>query len=214
MPALSTDEMRKIVRKIARTDPAFSGIIKASPLCDIGVKRSGRGHYQTLVNSILSQQLAIKAAATISERVRGLCGGKITPEKISALDIDQLRAAGVSGAKTRAILELTDATINKDLHFSKYPKMSNDEISAELTALWGVGRWTVEMFLMFHLGRLDLWPVGDLGVRRGWEKLHDLPNQIKPEELELLGNQFNGHQSIVAWYCWRALEAEYPTRKG
>ncbi|MEI8065896.1 MAG: hypothetical protein WCH42_01020 [Actinomycetes bacterium] len=211
MPALSTDEMRKIVKRIARTDPAFAGIIKTSPLCDIGVKRSGRGHYQTLVQSILSQQLATKAAATISERVRILCGGKISPETISALEIDQLRAAGVSGAKTRAILELTDATINKDLHFSKYPKMSNTEIAEELTALWGVGRWTVEMFLMFHLGRLDLWPVGDLGVRRGWEKLHKLPEQITPEELDLLGDQFNGYQSIVAWYCWRALEGDSST---
>lgn len=211
MTALSEDEMRKIVRKIARTDPAFAGIIKASPLCNIGVKRSGRGHYQTLVHSILSQQLAIKAAATISERVRLLCGGKITPENISALDISQLREAGVSGAKTRAILELTDATINKDLHFSKYPKMSNEEISAELTALWGVGRWTVEMFLMFHLGRLDLWPVGDLGVRRGWEKLHHLRDQIKPEDLQPLGEQFKGHQSVVAWYCWRALEGDSST---
>jgi DNA-3-methyladenine glycosylase II len=203
--------MRKIVKRIARTDPAFAGIIKASPLCDIGMKRSGRGHYQTLVQSILSQQLATKAAATISERVRLLCGGKITPETISGVEIDQLRAAGVSGAKTRAILELTDATINKDLHFSKYPRMSNSEIAEELTALWGVGRWTVEMFLMFHLGRLDLWPVGDLGVRRGWEKLHQLPQQITPEELDLLGNQFTGHQSIVAWYCWRALEGDSST---
>ena len=85
---------------------------------------------------------------------------------------------------------------------------SNEEISAELTALWGIGRWTVEMFLMFHLGRLDLWPVGDLAMRRGWEKLHALDYEIEPKKLDLIGEKFSGRQSIVAWYCWRATEGD------
>ncbi len=206
MGITSPEEMQKIVRRIARTDPAFKLLIKNSQLCSIGSKRNSRGHYETLVSSILSQQLATKAAETIRNRVKTMAGGKITPETIAPLSASDLRAAGVSGAKARAISELTNATLDGSLNFHKFPKMSNAEISAELTALWGVGRWTVEMFLMFHLGRLDVWPVGDLGVRRGWERLHQLPAQIKPEELELLGAQFSGHQSVVAWYCWRALE--------
>ena len=225
------DQMKKIVRKIARTDPAFAPIIKASALCNIGLdpkladdlnpanpanttkakKKYSRTHYQTLVNSILSQQLAIKAADTIIERVKVLNGGKITPQTMVELSAKDLRVAGVSGAKARAIAELTDAVLLKDIAFHKFPRMSNDEISTSLTNIWGIGRWTVEMFLIFHLGRLDVWPVGDLAVRRGWEKLHKLKEQIEPKKLDLLGEQFAGYQSVVAWYCWRATEGDSST---
>jgi DNA-3-methyladenine glycosylase II len=208
MESTSSDEMKKIVRKIARSDPAFAPVIKQSTLCSVGLNRNGRSHYQTLVHSILSQQLATKAAATITARVAALAGGKIKPETMIALSPEDLRGAGVSGAKARAISELTTATLEKSINFHKFPRMSNAAISAELTSLWGIGRWTVEMFLIFHLGRLDVWPVGDLGVRRGWERLHQLPEQIKPEALDLHGEIFAGHQSVVAWYCWRALEGE------
>lgn len=208
MESTSSDEMKKIVRKIARSDPAFAPVIKQSTLCSVGLHQKNRSHYQTLVHSILSQQLATKAAATITARVTALVGGKIKPETVNILSLQDLRGAGVSGAKARAISELTTATLDKSINFHKFPSMTNAAISAELTSLWGIGRWTVEMFLIFHLGRLDVWPVGDLGVRRGWERLHKLPEQIKPEALDLLGKNFTGHQSVVAWYCWRALEGE------
>ena len=84
--------------------------------------------------------------------------------------------------------------------------MSNQEIDNILTQVWGIGRWTVEMFLIFHLGRLDLWPVGDLAVRRGWEKIHQLPEKINEKELDYLGEKFSPYQSVVAWYCWRAVD--------
>ena len=87
-------------------------------------------------------------------------------------------------------------------------RSSNAEIAEELTALWGIGRWTVEMFLMFHLGRLDLWPVGDLAMRRGWERIHHLKEEIDPKKLDLFSDKFAGRQSIVAWYCWRATEGD------
>ena len=208
MALTSIDEMKKHVRAIAKIDRAFAPIIKSSPLCSINVKRPGRGHYETLVTSILSQQLAVKAADTIRERVRNLAGGSLTPEALVTLSAVDLRGAGVSGAKARAIHELTEATLSGAIDFKKFSKLSNEEISEELTALWGIGRWTVEMFLMFHLGRLDLWPVGDLAMRRGWEKLHQLDYQIEPKHLDLLGDSFPGRQSIVTWYCWRATEGD------
>jgi len=200
--------MAKIVRKLRRADPAFIPVIKNSPLCTIASKKYSRGHYETLINSIISQQLAIKAADTIIKRVQVLAGGAITPENIVNLTATELRSAGVSGAKARAIAELTDATISGMLDFKKFPKMKNEEISELLTSIWGIGRWTVEMFLIFHLGRLDIWPVGDLAVRRGWEKLHNLPEQISQKELDLLGANFSGYQSVVAWYCWRATDGD------
>lgn len=208
MALTSIDEMKMHARAISKIDPAFAPIIKSSPLCTLNLKRPSRGHYDTLVTSIISQQLAVKAADTIRERVRTLAGGALTPEALSELSAMELRASGVSGAKARAIAELTQATLSGAIEFKKFSKLSNEEISAELTALWGIGRWTVEMFLMFHLGRLDLWPVGDLAMRRGWEKIHMLDYQIVPKHLDLLAEKFAGRQSIVAWYCWRALEGE------
>jgi len=208
VPLTSEDEMKKHVRAISKIDPAFVPIIKRSPLCTINRKRPGRGHYETLVTSIISQQLAVKAAATIRDRVRVLAGGTLTPESLEPLSAEELRGVGVSGAKARAIGELTEATLSGSIDFKKFSKLSNEEISAELTSLWGIGRWTVEMFLIFHLGRLDLWPVGDLAMRRGWEKIHQLSTEVDPKKLDPFGDQFAGRQSIVAWYCWRATEGD------
>ncbi|MEN9325136.1 MAG: hypothetical protein RL414_890 [Actinomycetota bacterium] len=208
MALVTEAEMLGLRKKIAKADPAFKPILSRSPLCTIGRKRTRQSHYQTLVESILSQQLAVKAADTIIKRVSDLVGGDFAVEKMNALTLNQLRAAGASGAKAKSIFELTDATLAGDLHFSRYGRMSSDAISEELTAIWGIGRWTVEMFLMFHLGRLDVWPTGDLGVRRGWERIHSLKKEITPKELEKFSTTFEGYQSVVAWYCWRALEKE------
>jgi len=208
MALTSPDEMHVYVRKLARIDPTFKPIIKQSPLCTINSKRPTRTHYETLVTSIISQQLAIKAADTIRDRVKALAGGKIEAEAIAALSEKELRSAGVSGAKVRAISELTEGTLSGAIEFKKFSRLSNEEISQELTSIWGIGRWTVEMFLIFHLGRLDLWPVGDLAVRRGWEKIHALGEYIDPKELDLIGERFAGFQSVVAWYCWRATEGD------
>ena len=208
MGLITESDMREIVGEISRIDKKFTPVITNSELCPLGQRASKSTHYQVLVSSVLSQQLATKAAATIKGRVRDLAGGKISPETIGTLSSDQLRSAGASGAKARTILELTQATIAGDIPFRKFGSMSNQEISEELTQLWGIGRWTVEMFLMHHMNRLDIWPVGDLGVRRGWELIHRLPDEIAPEALDKLGKKFAGHQSVVAWYCWRAIDLD------
>ena len=199
--------MKRYVRAIVKIDPKFKEIIASSPLCTINRKRPKKTHYETLVESIISQQLSVKAADTIYARLEERVL-HIAPENISQLAITDLRSLGVSGAKVRAIQDLTVATLSGAIEFKKFGKLSNEKISEELTAIWGIGRWTVEMFLMFHLGRLDLWPVGDLAMRRGWEKIHRLKTQIDPKKLDPIGDKFQGMQSIVAWYCWRATEGE------
>ena len=208
MALVTETEMVAIRKKIAKADPAFRPILNRAPLCTIGRKRTRQSHYQTLLESILSQQLATKAADTIIKRVANLVDGDFAVERVSKLSINDLRNAGASGAKAKSIFELTDATLVGDLHFNKYGRMSSEDISEELTAIWGIGRWTVEMFLMFHLGRLDVWPTGDLGVRRGWERIHSLRTEITPKELEKYSKTFAGFQSVAAWYCWRALEKD------
>ena len=207
MPLTTEAEMKGYVRAIVKIDPKFKEIIASSPLCTINRMRPKKTHYETLVGSIISQQLSVKAADTIYARLEERVL-HIAPENISQLAITDLRSLGVSGAKVRAIQDLTAATLSGAIEFKKFGKLSNEKISEELTAIWGIGRWTVEMFLMFHLGRLDLWPVGDLAMRRGWEKIHRLKTQIDPKKLDPIGDKFQGMQSIVAWYCWRATEGE------
>ena len=207
MPLTTEAEMKRYVRAIVKIDPKFKEIMASSPLCTINRKRPKKTHYETLVGSIISQQLSVKAADTIYARLEERVL-HIAPENISQLAIADLRSLGVSGAKVRAIQDLTAATLSGAIEFKKFGKLSNEKISEELTAIWGIGRWTVEMFLMFHLGRLDLWPVGDLAIRRGWENIHRLKTQIDPKKLDPIGDKFQGMQSIVAWYCWRATEGE------
>lgn len=208
MSVITEVEMRSITKKIIKADSAFAPVIKSSPLCSIARKKYNRSHFETLLNSIISQQLAVKAADTIIKRVNLLVDEKPRPEKFLNLSDEKLRSVGVSGAKSRSIKELATAIESGKLNFHKFPKLSNDEISAQLTQIWGIGRWTSEMFLMFHLGRLDVWPVGDLAMRRGWEKIHRLRSEIEPKKLDKLGDKFLGFKSVVAWYCWRATEGE------
>jgi len=197
--------MRKIVQEIAHTDKRFAKVIETSELCDIGTSNPERSHFETLVSSVISQQLATAAARTIKERFAVECG-KITPKNVAAMEIEQMRAAGLSGAKAKTIQGLAASALEKSVDFKKLHEMDDDQVYKSLTSLWGIGPWTVDMFMMFQLGRLDIWPTGDLGVRRGWEKLHKLSEEIAPIELEKKGEKFRPHRSIVAWYCWRALD--------
>ena len=197
--------MRKIVQEIAHTDRRFAKVIETSELCDIGTSNPERSHFETLISSVISQQLATAAARTIKERFAVECG-KITPKNVAAMEIEQMRAAGLSGAKAKTIQGLASSALDKSVDFKKLHEMDDDQVYKSLTSLWGIGPWTVDMFMMFQLGRLDIWPTGDLGVRRGWEKLHKLSEEIAPIELVKKGEKFRPHRSIVAWYCWRALD--------
>ncbi|CAN2212964.1 AlkA 3-methyladenine DNA glycosylase/8-oxoguanine DNA glycosylase [Candidatus Nanopelagicaceae bacterium] len=197
--------MKNIVADISARDRRFAKVIAAHPLCTIGQNPKPVTHFESLVESVISQQLAVKAADTIFLRVKKAAGGRIVPAKIAALTEVEMRAAGVSGAKFKTIQGLASAALNKEIKFNTLHEVESDEeIFNQLTGLWGIGPWTVDMFMMFQLGRLDIWPTGDLGVRRGWEKIYSLPEEIAPKELEVKGEKFRPYRSVVAWYCWRA----------
>lgn len=198
--------MKNIVAEISARDKKLAKVIADNPLCTIGRNPKPVTHFESLVESVISQQLAVKAAETIFLRVKKSAGGRIIPARIAALSESQLREAGVSGAKIKAIQGLASASISREINFNKLHEIDSDEkIFEQLTSLWGIGPWTVDMFMMFQLGRLDIWPTGDLGVRRGWEKIYSLPEEIAPKTLELKGEKFRPYRSVVAWYCWRAL---------
>ena len=203
-------EARKAARYIISINPRFDLVIKSSGFCTIGSRpgkrRAGESNFASLASSILSQQLSTKAAATIISRVEILSGGTLNPERISELKKSELRRAGCSEAKTRAITELAHSTVSREIPMSSLHRLTDEEIMEHLLPLFGIGRWTVEMFLMFQLGRPDIWPVGDLGVRRGWEKIHRMRTEIEPQVLAKIGRKYAPYRSHVAWYCWRALD--------
>lgn len=197
-------------RAISDINPKFELVIERAGFCtlgnQLGKNRVKESNFAALASSILSQQLSTKAAATIIGRVEELSGGRLQARAIVDLTPRQLRSAGCSQAKARAITELARATMNRDIPMQSLHRLSDAEIMSHLLPLFGIGRWTVEMFLMFQLGRQDVWPVGDLGVRRGWEKIHRMRSQIEPATLEKLGAKYAPYRSHVAWYCWRAVE--------
>jgi DNA-3-methyladenine glycosylase II len=197
-------ELVAIKKKISRIDPAFTSAIKNLEPCTFGLVKPKLSQYQSLIRAVIAQQVSTAAAQTITARLETKCAGSITAEKVGALTSKQLQSVGLTGAKVRTISELTAAALSGEINFRKFAHMSDEEIIQELVPLFGIGQWTVEMFLIFHLGRLDVWPIGDLAVRRGWDNLHGNSEPIKPKELQKLGEQFTGMRSVVAWYCWRA----------
>jgi DNA-3-methyladenine glycosylase II len=197
-------ELATLKRKIGKIDPAFLPAIKNLEPCTFGLTKPKLSHYQSLVRAVIAQQVSTAAAKTITGRLVIKCEGSITPERVGALSAKQLQTVGLTGAKVRTLSELTAAALSGEINFRRFANMSDEEIIQELVPLFGIGRWTVEMFLIFHLGRLDVWPVDDLAVRRGWDNLHGNSEPIKPKELQRLGEQFVGMRSVVAWYCWRA----------
>lgn len=204
---MTKDRAKKLAainRKIKKIDPAFSPAIKNLAPCTFGLEKPTVTQYQSLVRAVIAQQVSTAAARTISGRLQDKCGGSITAAKVGKLSLKELQSVGLTGAKVRTISELTDASLSGEINFRKFTHMSDEEIINDLVPLFGIGRWTVEMFLIFHLGRLDVWPVDDLAVRRGWDNLHGNTEPIKPKALNALGEPFTGMRSVVAWYCWRA----------
>jgi len=166
--------------------------------------------FDALAESIAYQQLSGKAAATIFGRVRGLYPKTkwLDPAKILATPDDALRSAGLSRAKTAAIKDLAAKTIDGTVPSGHaLLRMSDDEIIARLTQVRGIGRWTVEMLLLFDLGRPDVWPVDDYGVRKGFAKTFGRRKLPTPKQLIKSGEKWRPYRSVAAWYFWRALEA-------
>lgn len=198
--------MRRIVTEISELDKSFAPLIDRRPLCTIGRIKSSETNFESLVSSVISQQLATKAAATIHGRLVVLCKGKITPRVLINRNDVALRKIGVSGAKARTIRGLAEAVLDKSIPIERIDETHDDqEIYEALTSLWGIGRWTVEMFMMFQLGRLNIWPTGDLAVRRGWDLVHKNSADTTAKSLDFEGEKLHPHRSVVAWYCYQAV---------
>jgi DNA-3-methyladenine glycosylase II len=199
-------QIRKFERQIVKLDQAFSNATKELSPCTFGTAKPDLTHYQSLIRSVLAQQVSKAAAITIGNRLKNLCGGRVTPDGIALLTLNELHSIGLTSAKVRTISEFTTAVLDGKVNFRKIIYLNDEAIIKELSSLYGFGKWTAEMFLIFQLGRLDVWPVDDLAVRRGWDRLHPTSEPATSKVLHTLGEPFTGMRSIVAWYCWRASE--------
>jgi DNA-3-methyladenine glycosylase II len=164
-------------------------------------------HFAALVRAISYQQLAGAAARAIHGRLIAALGGEVTPERFLSLPPETLRAAGLSANKAASIGDLAakvrDGSVVLDP--AALRDLGDDEVVAMLAGVRGIGTWTAQMFLMFQLLRLDVWPTGDLGVRKGFGLAWGMPTP-KPKQLEVLGEPYRPYRTVVAWYCWRAAE--------
>ena len=209
MPKQQTS-MSKIVKDLSSRDSKLANVIAAHPLCTLGGAVSKYSNFESLVESVISQQLSVKASETIYKRLQEAAGFSLTPDSVSAISEENMRGCGLSAAKVKTVNGLAQAAITGVIDFETLHEIDSDEqISSTLNSLWGIGPWTVDMFMMHQLGRLDVWPTGDLGVRRGWEKLYGLADQIEPKALDVAAEKFRPYRSVVAWYCWKATDANF-----
>lgn len=195
---------------LSAADPRMAALIARSGPCRLGIFAAGALGKQelltALVEAIVSQQLSPKAADTIFGRVRALAPGDLSPQGILAIPEDELRGAGLSGAKTRSVRDLAEHVQRGELPLEDLGSMSDDEVVGLLTRVRGIGRWTAEMVLMFQLGRKDVLPVGDLGVQKGFQRLFNLRKLPVPDRMVKLARPFRPYRSIASWYMWRINE--------
>ena len=170
------------------------------------LEASGSDGFGALVRSIMYQQLAGAAATAILGRFMKLFEEGLEPAAVLALPAGSMRAAGVSGPKEAAITDLARKVADGTVPLGDVDSLSDDDLKARLVQVRGIGPWTAEMFLIFQLRRLDVWPVDDYGVRKGWSLIHRKRDIIAPKALMAEGEKFRPYRTIAAWYCWRAVE--------
>ncbi len=190
---------------LAAQDPVLRGLVDETGLPRLGARTET--HFGTLVRAIVYQQLAGAAAAAIHGRLIAAMNGDATPERLLSLSDETLRAVGLSRAKVASLRDLAAKVLDGTvvLEPRRLRALSDEDLTARLSSVRGIGKWTADMFLIFQLRRLDVWPTGDLGVRRGFGLAWGIPTPTA-KELDPLGDPFRPYRSVVAWYCWRAAE--------
>lgn len=201
MPRISLDAAIEDVRSrdaVLDRLVARAGLIRHRP-------RNAYGHFGALARAIVYQQLAGRVAGIILDRVVAAAGGELSAKALSRASDKKLLAAGLSRNKLASLRDLTAKTLSGAVDFPAMPKRGDEEVIESLTAIRGIGRWTAEMYLMFELRRLDIWPVDDFGVRQGYGLTWGIDPAPLPKQLAPLGDPFRPYRSVVARYCWEAV---------
>ena len=196
--------LRAAIDEVASRDPVLAELVaRIGPITHR--PRDPDGPFGALVRAIVFQQLAGRAAQAIYGRLQATVGDTLTPETLTAASDAALRAAGLSANKLASLRALSTKVLDGTLVLTRTSRRSDDELIAALVTVRGIGRWTAEMYLMFQLRRLDVWPVDDLGVRQGYGLAWKLEPTPSAKQLEPLGDRFKPYRSIVARYCWAAV---------
>ena len=196
----------KLGEKYLLNDPILAAAIKKYQPCTISPHTD---YYSELISSIVGQQLSVKAGDTIWKRVQALFGDEVpTPEELIKIDTEKLRATGVSYAKAGYMKDLAEHVLDGRLDLAHIATIPNDEVIKQLTAVKGIGQWSAHMFMIFSLGRLDILPFGDLGVRKAIQNLYDLDELPSPSVMHSIAtkNKWHPYESIAAWYLWASLD--------
>ena len=203
--------LAQAVAELREADPVLRALIDELGIEALGERRivRPRDHYGALVRAIVGQQLSTTAAGAIYKRLTERFGGRApTPEEVLADDPDELKAAaGLSRAKVRYLRSLAEHVLDGSLELPRLNQLSDEEVTAELVAVKGLGAWTAHMFLMFHLARPDVLPVGDLGIRRAMMLAYDLPELPSPAEMERIAAPWRPHRTLACEFLWTSLEA-------
>jgi DNA-3-methyladenine glycosylase II len=206
---MARTSLRAAIAEVAGRDQVLAGLVaRVGPISYW--PRDADGPFAALARSIVYQQLAGAAARAIHGRVRAAVGGPLTAESLNAVPDADLRAAGLSANKLASLRDLSDKVLDGTVVLTNTSRRSDDELIEELTSVRGIGVWTAQMHLMFQLRRLDVWPTGDLGVREGYALAWELDPPPTPKQLEPLGDRFRPYRSVVARYCWAAVEVLKP----
>ena len=199
--------VRQAAEYLTARDATLAQIIQSAGLCTI---RPHKNYYQELVDSIISQQLSVKAAATIEKRFCALFEGEDfpSPEAILTKSVEELRSSGLSRGKAAYVRDLAQHVIEGKVKFDHLDALSNDEVIKELTAVKGIGEWTAHMFMMFCMGRLDVLAHGDLGIKNGIQKLYGLKKQPDAAGVQRIAkrNEWHPYESVACWYIWHSLD--------
>jgi len=190
-------------RALARRDPVMGAIMRQHPRVYMMVRGEP---FMTLARAICGQQISVKAAQSVWNRVCICLDQKITPEAVVAANRKNLRACGLSDRKTEYIADLAQHFVDGKIHARDWPRMSDEEIIAELTDVRGIGRWTAEMFLMFNLLRPDVFPLDDLGLQKGIRVAYFKGRKVSLARMRKLGESWRPWRSVATWYLWRSLD--------
>jgi DNA-3-methyladenine glycosylase II len=201
------------LKHFKRVDPSFYKATlphHSSLPARLAEKSSNQALFQSLVSIVVSQQLGTKAADSIFKRVKEVCGGAITPDAVLKVRSARFAAAGLSGAKIKTIKEIAKAVKKNELNLLGLKKIPETEAFEKLTALWGLGPWSVDMFMMFSLGREDVFSPGDLGLMRAIEGLYDLPKGAPREKLLSIAETWSPYRTYACLLLWRFRDAAPP----
>ncbi len=201
---MSTSAKKAAERHLRDADPVLDAIINLIGECQLTPRP---GEFDSLARIICGQQLSTKAAASIFSRVVALCTNDVCPEHLSSLSDDALRGCGLSRAKVASLRDLCQAVDDGRLRFKEIPKLDDEVIAEQLIAVRGLGPWSAQMYLMFVLVRPDVFPVGDLGIRRAIERWYGLPPDSPYEAYERVADPWRPYRTYASWYLWRSLAA-------